>query len=260
MDFKVTFLSDLHTRHFEWEMRMFERGVLDEIQSSDAIVFCGDMSGRGKKWEVEEFLDWYSKFIPGVKKFFIAGNHDFFFDRQWFPRTERGALRHSREPDFTEVEQLLAKYPDIVYLNDSGFEYMGVKFWGSPISPWFHDWAFNRWEDEISYHWDMIPENVDVLVTHGPPYMILDKLHSKFRGYNKNEHVGCPTLLQKVQEVKPRVHAFGHIHEAYGMHPTIDGVEVETVFVNASNLNQDYQPVNPPITVKIKPKAWKNKE
>ena len=88
----------------------------------------------------------------------------------------------------------------------------GVKFWGSPHQPWFYDWAFNhpRNGKALTHYWSLIPDDTDVLITHGPPYGILDL------PFGKGEPAGCELLLKRVQEVKPRVHVFGHIHGSYG--------------------------------------------
>ena len=118
----------------------------------------------------------------------------------------------------------------IIYLNDSGIEIDGITFWGSPITPWFFNWAFNRHRGEaIKKHWDLIPHNIDVLITHGPAHTILDKT-------TKGACAGCEGLLQKVQEIKPKVHICGHIHEAYGKTE-----KYGTVFINASILNEKYE-------------------
>lgn len=235
MKLKISFISDLHSKHFPWEMKIFEQGKLTELYSSDIVVFCGDMSSRGYKHEIENFLAWFSDVAPNAKKIFIAGNHDFFFDA-------------AKE----EVKKVLENYPDLVYLEDSSFEYMGLKFWGSPITPWFHDWAFNRWEDEIGQYWTIIPEDIDVLITHGPAFGIGDLLHPQFRRYNEKNNVGCPLLLREIQNrIKPAIHAFGHIHEAYGIYSKIEDAKSQTLYINASCLNQDYQAINPPITVEI---------
>jgi hypothetical protein len=64
--------------------------------------------------------------------------------------------------------KLLAEYPTVIYLNDSGVEIDGLKFWGSPVQPYFHNWAFNRIGDDICKHWELIPLDTDILITHGP--------------------------------------------------------------------------------------------
>lgn len=262
MNVKITFISDLHTRHWQWEMKMTETGKLTELRDSDIVIFCGDMGSRGYRHEMENFLEWLQDTAPNSKKIFIAGNHDFFFDANWFSRTNREALRHKRDNNLAEndVKEVLEKYKDIVYLEDSSFEYLGLKFWGSPITPWFHDWAFNRWEDEIEQYWTIIPSDIDILLTHGPAFGIGDLLHPQFRRHNENNNVGCPILLREIKErIKPLVHAFGHIHEAYGIYPAVDASDVETLHINASCLDQDYKPVNPPITLVINTETRKVK-
>jgi Icc-related predicted phosphoesterase len=206
---KITFISDTH-----WLVKNdVERDDMTSmLEGGPILVHAGDVSGRGTYFEVEQFLDWFSE-LPYAHKILIAGNHDFLF-----------------EADPEEAAKLLAKYPGITYLNDSGVTIEGIKFWGSPITPWFHNWAFNRTGPEIRKHWDMIPDGIDVLITHGPPNGILDLTqHTQL-------HVGCPYLLEKVKRIKPKVHVFGHIHEARGVHE-----EGGTTFVNASVVDLRYE-------------------
>ena len=112
----------------------------------------------------------------------------------------------------------------------------GVKFYGSPWQPWFYDWAF-KFErgPEIRAKWDLIPEDTDVLITHGPLFGIGDLTAH-------GDQAGCHDLLEVVEKIKPAIHIFGHIHEGYGV--TSNGV---TTFINASICDHLYQPVNPPI-------------
>ena len=204
---KFVFLSDTHGKHDQVT-----------VPEGDCLVYCGDMSSRGDLYEIEKFSLFLQK-LTHKYKIIIAGNHDFSFE------DERKQ----------EAEELI-KAAGAIYLNDSGIQIEGVNFWGSPVQPWFYAWAFNRERgQEIKTHWDLIPSNTDVLITHGPPYGILDKtLLDKL--------VGCEELLKKVKEVKPKIHAFGHIHESAGV------LEKNgTVFINASNLNRQYQYRNPPI-------------
>ena len=145
-------------------------------------------------------------------------------------------------------------------MNDSGVELEGIKFWGSPVQPEFGRWAFNRartlseanykFIKEIKPHWDMISEDTDVLITHGPPYGaprpdrsppygVLDEV--MYVGRNPERNVGCQKLMEKIQKIKPKLHVFGHIHEARGVH--IDK-ENKITYVNASSLNISYRPYN----------------
>lgn len=90
--------------------------------------------------------------------------------------------------------------------------------------------------------WSTIPKNIDILITHGPPYKILDQTYNKI-------DAGCKGLLKMIETLKPQVHIFGHIHEAYGQKKVN-----ETLFINASNVNLAYKYVNKPTTISIAPK------
>ena len=207
---KIVIISDTHNQH--------EHLSLPE---GDMIIHAGDVSSNGTKKEITEFLSWFEK-LDYRYKIFIAGNHDFFFEHE-------GA------------HDIKAQIPEnVIYLNDSGVELEGLNIWGSPIQPWFHDWAFNRKRGkEIKKHWRKIPNNLDILITHGPPKGIKDKIIN-------GESVGCKDLLDTILEVKPKIHVFGHIHEGYG---ELNRHDVR--FINASVLNHQYQIQNLPITIAI---------
>lgn len=191
---KVICISDTHTKH--------EKIALME---GDVIIHAGDISYQGLEQEVYPFLDWYAS-LNYKYKILIAGNHDFGFENS----------------DRLEYEQY-CKDKGIIYLNDSGVEIEGYKIWGSPVTPEFCDWAFNRKREEtdtsfytyIKPHWDMIPDDTDILVTHGPPFSVLDQV--QLRGSsNIGQNVGCKHLLNRIMEIKPMLHVFGHIHEGRG--------------------------------------------
>lgn len=208
-----TLFSDTHNKHLLIPKEYLTGG--------DVIIHSGDISSRGSRTEIEDFLSWYSE-LPYRYKILIAGNHDFFFQDA---------------PEY-EIEAVLAKYPNVIYLNDSGVDIKGIKIWGSPIQPYFGGWAFNRVGEEIKKHWDLIPLDTNVLLTHGPINGYLDKTKG---GYN----AGCPFLLEKMNELRElKLHQCGHIHEAYGFFQLADG----PLLVNASVLNLQYNMVNPPIT------------
>jgi len=194
------------------------------LSGGDCIIHSGDVSGRGSRVEVEAFLAWYNE-LPYTHKILIAGNHDFFFEEA---------------PEY-EIEAVLAKYPNITYLNDSGVEIEGLKIWGSPVQPWFYSWAFNRKGTDICPHWDMIPLDTDILITHGPAKGYLDlTLHG--------DVTGCPYLLEKISELTNlKLFVHGHIHEAYGRVDFPDG----GVFLNASVLNAKYVMSNLPHEIEI---------
>jgi len=208
---KITFISDTHTKHGDIY-----------LDSGDVLVHCGDITSNGDIKDVISF----AKFIKDqdfLYKVVIAGNHDFCFE------DERSTL----------VEDIL-KENGIIYLNDSGVTINGINFWGSPIQPEFCSWAFNRRRgEEISRHWDLIPSNTDILITHGPPFGILDRC-------TDGGTVGCKDLLKKINSLNIKIHAFGHIHESYG-----SIIKNGTRFINASILDEMYAVQNPPITFNI---------
>ena len=192
-----------------------------DLPPGDVLLHAGDVSSRGLKSEIQRFLDWFSS-LDYTYKIFIAGNHDFFFEE-------------------APKEEIEAMIPDnLIYLNDSGVEIEGIKIWGSPIQPWFHDWAFNRKRGpEIQKHWDLIPADSDIVITHGPAFGIHDRLISGMP-------VGCEDLLPTLQRIAPKVHLCGHIHEAYGERQV-----GETLFLNASILNVRYEIANAPIEFEL---------
>jgi Icc-related predicted phosphoesterase len=207
---KFVAISDTHGQH--------EKLVLP---SGDAILHAGDISKRGKEHEVKDFLNWFSS-LDYTYKIFIAGNHDFLFEQ--YPE-----------------EKVRALIPDnVIYLNDSGVCIEGIHIWGSPVTPWFYDWAFNRNRGaEIQKHWHLIPPDTDMLITHGPVFSILDKT-------TRGEAAGCEDLLRKVQEIAPRIHLCGHIHEARGQ------MEIgRTHYINASVLDEHYVMRYEPIVVEL---------
>ncbi len=232
----LCFISDTHCQHSSRKLEFCLDRILEKYPDS-TIVHCGDISSRGRFSEVEDFLAWYSS-LGFKNRIMIPGNHDFFFDYDRKAITDMGRARHGN-PMYSEqdVSALLSKYPNIIYLNDSGITLEGVNFWGSPITPWFHDWAFNRTDETIGDHWKMIPENTNVLITHGPPRGILDLT------YNGYTNVGCMELAGKTFDLKDlMVHSFGHIHESFGIE-VIDSV----TYINASFLDFNYRPLNSPV-------------
>lgn len=215
---KITCISDTHNQHLHIPP--------DWLEGGDVLVHAGDVSGRGSLKEVEAFLEWFNE-LPYTHKIFIAGNHDF-----WFEKVSTFAVN----------EMLQEKYPNIIYLNDSGVEIDGVKFWGSPVQPWFYDWAFNRMGTDICRHWDMIPLDTDVLIVHGGPKHI-GSLNITARDRND---VGCPYLYEKLSELKQlKLFVQGHIHEGRGTYTFAD----KQLFVNASLLNLQYELVNKPFVI-----------
>jgi len=208
----ITFISDTHTKH---------KHVTGELPGGDILIHCGDISNRGYMNEIKDFLEWFDGIKGYEHKIFIAGNHDFGFQDN---------------PNL--CAKLLQDYPTVTYLEDSSVIVDGIKIYGSPWQPRFYNWAFNvdrGWD--IAQKWEKIPQDTDILITHGPLHGILDSTYT-------GQRVGCEDLYKKVMEIKPKVHCSGHIHYDYGM-KEIDGM----TFINACCLGEDYMYQNGPITL-----------
>lgn len=212
---RITLISDTHGRHAHFTSKAY--GNL--LGSGDILIHAGDVSNVGKSTEIYNFLNWFSD-VNYTHKVFIAGNHDWGFEVM------------------TEIPETFRE-KNVHYLFDSMVEIDGLKIYGSPWQPEFFNWAFNlpRMGSELQEKWDLIPEGLDILVTHGPGWGILDNAPN---GLN----VGCELLQERVAQVSPKIHVFGHIHHSYGQ-KYFNGTE----YINASLLDERYNPTNKPIMI-----------
>jgi Icc-related predicted phosphoesterase len=207
---KIVLLADTHAHH---------RNL--RLPKGEVLIHAGDISYRGEKLEIEDFLNWFHQ-QAFAHKIFIAGNHDFFFEKA----------------SQKELSQIIPD--DIIYLNDSGVVIGGIHIWGSPITPKFYNWAFNRTRGEaIRKHWEMIPDNTDLLITHGPPYGILDQLADE-------THIGCKDLLNRVYQLQLKAHVFGHVHESFGC---LNRWGIQ--FINACMTNENYELIHKPVVFNL---------
>lgn len=209
---KVVTLSDTHGKHNKVD-----------VPPGDVLVHAGDfMLGGNDYGEAKSFAKWFHA-QPHEHKVVIAGNHDILFEKLPYVAKELFAGVH--------------------YLCDSGVTIEGVRFWGSPYTPEFYDWAFNLPRGEsLKKHWDMIPDDTNVLVTHGPPYGLLDQVKSGW------DHLGCIDLRKAIDKrlKQLRLHVFGHIHGGAGI-MGYGGFWVN----NASVLSEAYEVVRPPLQITI---------
>jgi Icc-related predicted phosphoesterase len=205
-EIKVVAISDTHGSH----------RALGKL-SGDILIHAGDFMVSGKdEREIVDFNDWL-----GGQDFkdiiVIAGNHDILFER------------------FKPAISLLTH---AIYLEDSSVTVQGLKIHGSPYTPMFYQWAFMEERGEnLARHWRLIPEETDILVTHGPRRGVLDLV------LYDNDHVGCGDLLEAVDRIKPKLHISGHIHCAHGRH-----TNQYTHSINASICNEGYDPIYQPHT------------
>lgn len=203
---KFVTIADTHGKHADLS-----------LPSGDVLIHAGDVSMNGRKSEILDFLQWFEN-QNFENKIIIAGNHDFYFERA--PAEEIGKIMPH----------------GVIYLQDNEIVINGIKIWGSPITPWFFNWAFNRHRGApIQQHWNVIPSDADIVITHGPIYMTLDTTA-------KGQHVGCKDLRDKILEIQPSIHVCGHIHESYGL-ASESGIR----FINASVVNEKYEVINNPI-------------
>ena len=240
---KIACVSDTHGM---WQRKSEANPSGIEYPEADVLILAGDILANYSRErtydanlqlkEVEKLDDHFSELkSDGLydEIVLIAGNHDFCY--------QKNAIK-------TQALILNAHY-----LQDSQVELSGVKFWGSPWQPWFWDWAFNfpnHYENPAQARahargiWGLIPDDTNVLITHGPQQGILDRTASGMV-------VGCQYLRDRINELDLKLHVFGHIHESYGQ-KSLNGLTKEFISVNASACNLRYKPVNPIQVVEIK--------
>lgn len=210
----LTIISDTHGYHDQLHLANYP---------ADTLIHAGDFTNNTSNQEadVRRFLEWFSS-QPYDHRILIAGNHELYIESNpiWFA-------------------ELLANYPNITYLHDTSVTIDGINFYGSPRSNEFCNWAFMSHELELADTWQHIPNETNVLITHGPAYGHLDKI---VRSYGGDSHVGSQSLTRRKRHLPDLVlHVCGHIHEDHG------SLEVDThTVINASVLNEKYQLTNQP--------------
>ena len=187
---KLLHISDTHSCH-----RQFPVSRFDNI---DIIIHSGDESNYKDHYrneaECRDFIDWY-RYVPVKHKIFIAGNHS--------TAIERRMVTHK---DFSAA--------GIVYLENESIIIDGIKFFGSPYTPTYGDWSFMKARDKINGVWESMPDEIDILITHGPPKGVRD-LTEEYGGELKQ--CGDSALMKWVYKHQPKVHMFGHIHDMKGI-------------------------------------------
>lgn len=209
-------VSDTHGKHDQVN-----------VPNGDVLIHCGDFSNRGTPLEFEEFLHWFSK-QPHTHKIMIPGNHD------WCLEQNEGACR-----------SLVKAIGGVNLLIDESIEIMGFKIYGSPWTPKFGNWSFMRSRSAMSQIWSKIPNDTDILVTHGPPYGHNDFVPAR-RGMGRV--VGCLELTKRVYELDLLLHMFGHIHAGYGQSKCDS---LRTQFVNCAMCDETYSPTNLPQIINV---------
>lgn len=194
-----------------------------DIPDGDILIHAGDLTFSGTFNEIADSFETLRAELVG-KKFkhmlFVPGNHDWLFEES------------------PELAKLLAeKFSWTLCLNEL-IEIDGIKFFGSPVQPVFHNWAFNNPDDYREKFWENAPD-CDVLITHCPAYGLRDQVES-------GEYVGCKYIRNYINRVTPKVAICGHIHHSYGLEQY-----KQTIIINAAVCNEQYQPTNSPITFEL---------
>jgi predicted phosphodiesterase len=218
-----------------------------ELPKGDVLIHAGDISNKGGEIDVTNFIHWFQNIEGFDTKIFISGNHDFCFEKVNEPhhKGDYDWLHHLTSSENLSQSDVTYLQDDFIMIESPEFS-RPIKFYGTPWQPWFYDWAFNlpRLGEELKSKWAFIPEDTDVLITHGPPNGYGD-LVNNWRQPNTN--VGCELLLNRIIDIKPVLNIFGHIHEGYGVY-----TNENTTFVNASICTASYVPKNKPIVIELK--------
>ena len=215
----ITLISDTHGKHNQ---------ITQDLPGGNLIIHAGDISSMGHQHEVQQFCKWFNNVDNYDHKIFIAGNHDWGFQN-----------------NAEKIMEIVNSYKTVDYIQDETIQVNNddkmVNIYGSPWQPEFYNWAFNLPKNgtEIAAKWAAIPDNTEILITHGPAFGVLDTVSGKMW-----DNLGCQLLTNKIKTIKPKIHVCGHIHSGYGYY--FDG---DTHFINASVLNEEYQYANKPITI-----------
>lgn len=220
---KIVAISDTHNQH-----------KFLKIPKCDVLVHCGDFTSLGKPEEIMKFKRWIVSLLDEeiIREVVMTfGNHEVWAEKN---------MDRARE---------MLDDPQIHILIDEEKTIDGVKFYGSAHTPTFFDWAFMEDEDALARRFRRIPEDTDVLVTHGPPFGHLDDV------IRPPFHAGSHALLEAVNKAQPRYHCFGHLHLMGGRTKEVyfgDEGEKITTFVNAAVLDDFYKPrKNVPVAFEV---------
>ncbi|CAK88257.1 unnamed protein product (macronuclear) [Paramecium tetraurelia] len=225
---KFVCLSDTHNQHPK------------KLEKGDVLIHCGDFTCAGDYKEVQNFNRWLDEQKEFKYKIIIAGNHDLSFDTRKYPQ-----LLNYQELQ-QEIQYLKKNF---IYLENSDVDIEGYKIWGSPHSLEYWYGAFQISPDESENIWKNIHDQTDIVLTHGPPYG-----HGDMSKSEVHNNVGDQQLLQRIKQIKPKYHIFGHIHEAYGKTEE-DGI----TFINCSYFKNGYSFGNKPFSFTLPYKEQQNR-
>jgi Icc-related predicted phosphoesterase len=206
---KIVCISDTHSQNLltKWN-----------IPECDILIHAGDLTSKGGRSSIENAARKMHE-LPARYVVFVPGNHDRLF--------------------YEDPKEALKLLPGVIVLLDETVELLGLRIYGTSWLKFKHG-KFPFEIETLKEMFEKIPTNTDILVTHSPPWGIMDL-------NGKGEHLGSESLVKEIKErIKPTLHVFGHTHRGYGTAKIWD-----TQFVNASLVDEDHEPTNQPIMVNL---------
>ena len=178
--------------------------------AGDVLIHCGDMFNLFKTTDaaIQRVDDWF-----GQQEFdlilCIGGNHDLELEQKLYSQAQ--------------------PFKNAIFLHGASYEFQGIKFYGAPWVPELSGQAFYKSDAELKDEWQVVPRDTDVLITHTPPFGVLDKS-------TQGMILGCKHLAKAVREIKPKLHCFGHVHASSGVYQG-----KHTTFINAAVAGRSHQ-------------------
>lgn len=233
---KIAVISDLHGY-----LPIYPSKYWDGIEDCEILLICGDIlplsiqtnMPKSKDWLIVDFKLWASD-LPVEKVYIIAGNHDF-----WFERNSLEA--HSIFSKYDKVTYLCNEFADYISTQDSKVH----RIFGTPYCKIFGNWAFMRNNEFLAQKYNEIPENVDIFISHDAP-KVSDVGMIK-EGNWSGKDAGNPVLAKYILEKKPKYAFCGHIHSGNHELQEIEGIK----FANTSIVNERYDLFYKPLIVRI---------
>ena len=234
---KVAVISDLHGN-----LPIYPSKYWEGIEECELLLICGDIlplsiqsnMPRSRDWLIEDFKPWAAS-LPVEQVYFIAGNHDF-----WFEKND------------IEARKIFSLNDKVTYMKNEYLDYYSsiqdsktYRIFGTPYCHMFGNWAFMRGEETLAYKFSEMPDDVDILISHDAPYGTSDIC---FEGFSTSKgHIGCPELRDAIIEKKPKYCFHGHLHSSNHGEEVLE----ETKVYNTSVLNESYELVYEPLIIRI---------
>ena len=240
MKFAVT--SDLHgSPLLEKDM-----GVLHDV---DTLLIAGDVFEMNRK--IKKMTDFFDRIQSeyGVKNIIMTpGNHDHNIFEAYLEKKPHDAGEARRYPYIPRIYPAdMMENHNVRILIDESIELDGIKIYGSPWSPNFCNWAFMKSEGSLDLHYETIPNDTDILLSHTPPWVKDCSIDQIDWPHWEARKCGSIALPEAIKRVKPQYLFCGHIHSGSHKEFDIDG----TKCYNVSYLGEDYEPHYPVFTFEL---------